>query len=344
MEKPETPSFTDPPAGSMAGATVSNAVAASDAANMAVLAGMDVSAQPAAVPQPASGSFTPRERKPWLLIYNCQAMGLGNCLNLLCDSILVEAHDPATYGPNAARILANLDGYERILVAPFVEIQQKIDFGKRDNVWRLPTPLFTAYHPDLCYLAADGPLSRGPLGHYHSAIAFAAFRCGLTEQQALALYCEDTYQQLGYFDRWSKDREVFIGAFKSFGFEIGPLFTEWTRSGSFMHSINHPKIHCLRDIAIAILERAGKEVNVTDILPHDNLTSGPVFPVYPEIGTRLGVRGSYLFKPGGAYTVKGLEHYLSDCYRIYRGTTDLTPSMPVFFPTLDRALTLVKGA
>lgn len=270
-------------------------------------------------------------------------MGLASCLELLCNSICVEWYDPSSYPKHAASILSNLDKYDRIIVCPAVEIQQKIDFGTRDNIWRLPAPLFSSYHPDLCYLSAEGDLARGPLGHYHSAIAYAAFVCGLQEQDTLALYCENTYAKLGYFDRWVHDRNAYLDAFKTFGFDISSKFVEWSRTGPFMYTINHPKMSCLRDVAIVALARANLEINNTQILPHDNLANGPIFPVYPEIGARLGVWGSYLFKPGGTYQVKKLDQFVAESFQVYRSSVDTKPSMVEFLPMIENAISFVRS-
>ena len=70
----------------------------------------------------------------------------------------------------------------------------------------LPHLWFQGYHPDLCYLAGKGPLSRGAAGPYHSAIAWSAWRAGLDEQQTLALYNANTYEALGYLSAWDGAR------------------------------------------------------------------------------------------------------------------------------------------
>ena len=73
--------------------------------------------------------------------------------------------------------------------------------------------------------------------------------------------------------------------------EMGPF-------GGLHASPFHPKIDCLNDLARAIIRRAGLPLTNSLSRPPDNLATGPVFPVYPEIGRRLGVAGDYLFKLG----------------------------------------------
>ncbi|MGH8028482.1 MAG: WcbI family polysaccharide biosynthesis putative acetyltransferase, partial [Arenimonas sp.] len=125
---------------------------------------------------PAPGNDSERDaaarprswQRPWLLLFNCQAQGLANCLSLLSNDIAVEWYDTLTLDDSRDTILANLDRYDRVLVAPAIEHLFALDLGERDNVWRLPNLHFGAYHPDLCILAQEGALSTGPLGLYHS--------------------------------------------------------------------------------------------------------------------------------------------------------------------------------
>ena len=76
----------------------------------------------------------------------------------------------------------------------------------------------------------------------------------------------------------------------------------------------------------------------TAIIPHDNLTHGPIFPVYPEIGARIGVHGSYLFKPGGEYRLITLEQYVAACFQVYRESPAEVPSVPAFMAPIERVI------
>lgn len=282
-------------------------------------------------------------RQPWLLLYNCQVMGLGNSLNLLSDEIDVEFHDPGSFRKQAKAILHRLQSYDRVLVAPQLEHQLGEEWVGHAKVWRVPTISFNAYHPDICYLLDSGSSLKGPLGDYHSLIAYAAFACGLTEARALALYRESIYGSLGYFERWDHARKALLDTFTDHGFDIAAKFVDWSRNGPFMYSFNHPRVHCVRDIAVAILARAGLAPVYWDALPQDNLANGPIFPVYPEIAARLGVGGSYLFKMGGKYQFIGLEEFVSESYRIYRDHPRIG-IRPEFARILDEAMGVIRTA
>ena len=126
--------------------------------------------------------------------------------------------------------------------------------------------------------AAQKPLGR---------LSFADRLCRLPgrprpEKRTLALYREEIYAALGYLDRWDHARDRLLGTFRDHGFDISQPFIAWTRGEPFMHSPNHPRIHCLRDVACGILARAGLEASYLASLPHDNLANGPIYPVYPR--------------------------------------------------------------
>jgi hypothetical protein len=285
----------------------------------------------------------PGQRQQWLLVYNCQVMGLGNCLNLMCDDIDVEYYDPAGYRKHARILQRRLDDFERVLVAPQLERSLDTDFSGHPGFWRVPTLSFNAYHPDICYLLESGKALKGALGDYHSLIAYAAFRAGLNERSTLALYRADVYAALGYFDRWDRARGTLLAAFAEQGLDISQHFMRWSRNGPFMYSINHPRLPCVRDVARCVLARAGLEASYLDPMPHDNLANGPVYPIYPEIAARLGVEGSYLFKPGGKYEFIRLEAFVASSFQLYREHRDLVVR-PEFAHLLEKAMPIVEAA
>lgn len=298
--------------------------------------------QPEATPSAPAMTAMTVGRRPWLLLYNCQGIGLANCLNLLCDDIEVEFHDPAGFNRNRDAIVARLPEFERILVAPQLEKNHALDFSGLDTVWRIPTISFDAYHPDICYLVNAGKSLKGPLGDYHSLIAYAAFRRGLNKAQALSLFNERVYDALGYFDRWDAARARLLGLFRHHGFEIAASYANWSRSGAFMYSFNHVRIHCLRDVALQILGRAGLQAQDSGLLPHDNLANGPIYPIYPEIGSRLGATGSYRFKLGGKYQCIGLEDFIAASFELYR-STDGADVRPEYARMFEHTLSTIEA-
>jgi hypothetical protein len=290
--------------------------------------------------RPVPSVSLPSVRERWLLVYNCQVLGLANCLNLLSDEIEVEYHDPHSFLRESGDIAKRLDSFDRVLASPRQMEQSPIDLDRHGKALVVPTISFSAYHPDICYLQHEGKELKGPLGDYHSLIAFAAFRSGLDVDATLALYRADTYARLGYFVRWDPARNAMLGSFRKHGFDLAPSFLEWSRAGAFMYSINHPRIACVRDVARAVLARAGIKALYADALPQDNLANGPIFPVYPEIAHRLGVEGSRLFKVGGAYRFLHLRGFVEESFRLYRDAGDINIRTE-HAELLDAAMTLI---
>lgn len=268
-------------------------------------------------------------------------MGLANCLNLICPSIDVEFHDPSGFIREREKIMARLPSFERILVAPQLEKTLELDLSGHDTAWRVPTINFDGYHPDICYLLQAGKSLKGPLGDYHSLIAYAAFRSGFDEAGTIQLFNERMYASLGYFDRWDQARTRMLEVFRSHGLDIANRYVHWSRNGPFMYSFNHVRIHCLRDIALTILERAGIDAQLVDFLPHDNLANGPVYPIYPEIAERVGAQGNYLFKPGGRYQCIGLQEFITASFELYRSAGDVE-IRPEYARSLAHALTTIR--
>ena len=286
----------------------------------------------------------PSVRERWLLVYNCQVLGLANCLNLLSDEIEVEYHDPHSLRREADDIGKRLSGFDRVLASPRLLEQSPIDLDRHGKAWAVPTISFNAYHPDLCYLQHGGKELKGPLGDYHSLIAYAAFRSGLDVEATLALHRAETYAKLGYFGRWDPARNALLADFRKHGFDLDAPFLEWCRTGAFMYSINHPRIACVRDVARSVLARAGIKAQYNDALPQDNLANGPIFPIYPEIANRLGVEGSRMFKMAGAYRFLHLRGFVEESFKLYRereggnGGITIRPEQAAL---LDAAMTLI---
>lgn len=254
----------------------------------------------------------------WLLLYNCQANGLGNCLNLMCDEIAVEHFDPTGYARERERLASELRAFDRIFVAPQFQGLGNALEPVADRVASLPTVFFNGYHPDVCYVNSGPRPLRGPLGEYHSIIAYASYVAGLSEEEACSQFRERTYERLGYPGRWEKSWRRLLASFNRHGFDLSPRRAAWSRAGVFMYTVNHPRIHCLRDVAAMVLEREGRKARYLDVLPPDNLANGPVIPVYPGLASRLGCEGSRLFKRPGAYRHFPLEAFVAESYAAYR--------------------------
>ena len=278
----------------------------------------------------------------WLLLGNCQVFGLANCLRVLSPGLAVEAWDLASYQRDGDALDARLSDFDRILVMD--QASDLLPMAEDERIARLPGLYFSGYHPDLCYLAQDGPLSRGPLGHYHSAIAYAGFALGFDVARTLGFFNRETYERLGYFDAWTPARNLLLDAFARDGFDLRLRFVDWVRKGPFMHTINHPRIDVLLDVARMLLEQAGVAHADPGFVPEDNLVKSAVFPVYPELASSLGVGGTYRFKPGGEYRVMGLDEFVAASFDAYRDAGDVRPTHPAFRDRIEYVVDRLGGA
>lgn len=281
----------------------------------------------------------------WILISNCQTYGLAHSLQMLAEGVTVEPLDVSQYSREIKQYNARFGEYDRVLAGLGAAALPNADFSRAPRVDKFPELSFSAYHPDLTYIV-DGPTNiMGPLEAYHSMIAFVAHGKGRSVADTLPLFNARTYAACGYLDRWATDRDNLTVYCGSCGLDVGQAVRRWGRRGAFMYSINHPRIHVLYDLARIYLEREGYEARVSDVLPHDNLANGGVFPVYPEIGDALGVPGSYLFKLDRGYTQIGLPQYVEECFAVYdRHPPGALAPHAIFRATYERVASVLDGA
>ena len=253
----------------------------------------------------------------WLLISNCQTAGLATSIQLLNRGIQVLAVDVWHYLADEPKWNAMMQDCSRVVVAP--EVEHMIE-GRLPDVpvlTRLPALSFSAYHPDLCYINGYAGTVSGPLGHYHSLIAFSGYKQGLSPQDTMALFNAKLYEQCGYFDYWEPEKQRTHKLFKDHGIDISSRFIHWGRHGSFMHSSDHPKIETVYEISRCFLSSLDIEIQSNEFRPIDGLVNGACWPVYPEIGEVLGVEGSYIFKRNLAFSQISLADFINESYGVY---------------------------
>ncbi|QAU35549.1 GSCFA domain-containing protein [Janthinobacterium sp. 17J80-10] len=242
-----------------------------------------------------------------LILGNCQGKGLARLLQAMSTNV-TATHLELTGGMLAQIRSGEVDiakmGAENdvILLHPHAEFLQFIEQKHPDiraRIKMIPAINFSAFHPDLVYIKnGRSGHALGPLGEYQSSIAFYGWRNGLTVEETIGLFAEDVYAKLGFFDYWDSARAFLQHNEQLTGIPLEKSLNKWSAGGCWMYSVNHPKLRVLADVARAILAREG-----IDALPdaeqfvQDDLASGPVWPVYPEIGKRLGIgNGHYFFK------------------------------------------------
>ena len=250
----------------------------------------------------------------WLLVFNCTNIGLANSLKLLVPGLEVESIDFGRFKKDFASYAPRLDTFDLILTAPDFVNNQCVDFANVAPVQTVPIPYFDAYHPDLCYLTGTKGILKGPMGDYHSKIITAAYKKRVPKASVRALFTSSRYFEFGYLDRWEPAKAALIDGFANVGLNIDGYFRTWSVRRQFMHSVNHPAIEVVYDMARRILTREEIEYVDTRILPHDNLMNGPIYPVFDEIAERLSIQGSYLFKLPAQYRCITLDQFINASY------------------------------
>ena len=205
-----------------------------------------------------------------------------------------------------------------------IEQQFPDDFHK---IRRFPCFNFSAYHPDLVYVFSKKTKTflSGLTGDYQSAIVLASWLDGLSIEQTLSLFRDDVFEALGYYRFWETAEKSMIDAGNRCNLPLHDLFVKWTQQGCWMYSVNHPKKFVLADVARQLLAREHIEtiLDAEDFVV-DGLAKGPVWPVYPEVGQRLGIKGQYRFKsveglcPSNQPVLTlALKEFISESYALY---------------------------
>jgi GSCFA family/Polysaccharide biosynthesis enzyme WcbI len=244
--------------------------------------------------------------KKFLLMGNCQVRGLGRLMRAMTGGAEVRAIEAV---PEVIKRLETRDIELSILIAECTLIFVHADAvtlqaleknfpADYPKVRLIPKVGFAAFHPDMDYVEdSKGAHVFGPLGAYQSTLAFFCWKQKFSKAETLRLFCEETYETLGYFEYWALAKSILINEGVLTGIAMEPLVEKWSRSGCWMYSFNHPKLLVLADIAKALLEREGiKTLPGVEEYVDDEMNSSSVWPIYPEIGKRIGLAGHYLFK------------------------------------------------
>lgn len=160
---------------------------------------------------------------------------------------------------------------------------------------QLPLFVFNGYHPDAVWL--HGVTAPTETGAIHSRIAAAGWLTGKSATQTAALFTGAHYDRLGYFDVFASEKTQLIARFAADGgIDISDLFDTWSAQGNFLHTPNHPVAQVFFDIAHAGMAQAGltegldpEKVAAQRAALDDNLATGIIWPLYPEIAEHLGI-------------------------------------------------------
>lgn len=177
-----------------------------------------------------------------------------------------------------------------VLIEKHPDITGKIRF--------VPRVAFSAFHPDMGYAhKASGGNVHGFCGAYQSLLTFYAYENKFSVDQAVSLFTPKVFEAVNYFDYFATSEALLIEQGQLSNLPMTGLLNKWKRTGSFMYTLNHPKMFVLTDIVRAFLEREKIPYNNHALdYSDDTMINGPAWGVYPDIARKIGVDGGYFFK------------------------------------------------
>ncbi len=278
-----------------------------------------------------------------LMIGNCQAMGMVKLIKAMCVDISIDYLQllPSTYESMKSG-LTDFNSFNwgdhdiNTLMSEcdliFIQSGEKIFnfFQQRfpdtsHKIRFFPNIIFNAFHPDMLYITDKGKQLPSPTGCYHSSIACFGWLNDFTVEETLSLFCEDVFKALGFFDYWQVSVNYLVKQGEASNLPLDKMIESWSKRDIWMHTINHPKVFVLADVARALLgrEKIPFVPNIEENLG-DTLANGPCWKAYPEIASRFGFEGQYQFKNRGRITSKnvgellfGLEDFVRASFELF---------------------------
>lgn len=189
----------------------------------------------------------------------------------------------------------------------------------------LPVLAFSGFHPDMVYVFRDdGMPVVGPTMDYHSRIAVAAYLAGMSAAEAASLYNRLVFRRLGYLESFSKECALLTAHWAGYDIDAAPLLQGWRETGCFMHSVNHPKVAPLLDlarVACTLMEIVPENPGVSADDVDDTLKVFPIHPVFADIAQAAGVAPEGMFRTAmnqdGNFHAFGIEEFVHESYRVF---------------------------
>lgn len=194
---------------------------------------------------------------------------------------------------------------------------------KKLKVLTIPEIYFNAFHPDLTYiLLRNGSVLTSPLIHYHSKIIFYSFLNNLNYKKIKNLFDANIFYELNYNTYWKSSINNLKNIFDKTDINFWNFFNNIKKNSIFMHSINHPDVRVICELAQSILSTLKVDYAITTdecvrLLPDHLKNYGPIWPIYPGVADSFGMQGNYLFLKNTA-TIFSLEEFIEESWNIYK--------------------------
>ena len=255
---------------------------------------------------------------------NCMTGGLTSALSLLLPT--TQFVSIPYVGVDEVVLREQLSASDKWLVSGPEEIQTAaMDHISNSRLRRIPFPdlYFNAFQPDQVYAwMRDGSLVESATGPYNSAIALWAWQHGLNAQQTISLFTPEVLGALGYHDRWQVSIDRLRHDFVPFPhLDYRDVIIPLQRSGAFMHTVNHPKVPAMAQMARLLAKQIDPSVD-TESIPVENMMVDGLFmasvswSVYPSVANALGIKGAFMWKLED-HSVIGLEEFVQRSFAKY---------------------------
>ncbi len=228
---------------------------------------------------------------------NCQSYAMGRCLRALLPDAEITALNwsELTSPAHVARLVESLGMFDVVVAQPvnlpeLAPLSPKALIRGQTRCIFYPGVNFTGFQPDAVRAFGKGLTSL--IGEWHSALIMAAWRMAMPPRRAEELFNAYVYGVLGYFDEYAKASRFLVKGASRIEWDLSAELRSWP--APFVHTANHPKIGVMMDLARGVCSRMGLEPDPEAVLPPDPF-AGVAWPIYPEIGRRLGLSGEMTF-------------------------------------------------
>jgi hypothetical protein len=256
----------------------------------------------------------------------CQSFGIAAALGALFPAAVVTPQplpaqwDDADQERSCALQLADQDVWISSSHTGLLD-KHLASATRRPRLITVPVIGFSAFHPDICYAAkrSTGELT---VHHYNSAIAVWTYRHRVLPEDAQRLFNARVFRELGYFNEWNANVRALRQAFADSALQahFDTFFLHIQRTGNFMHSGNHPKIHVLVRLAQTIALELGCAPDIlSQHIEPDDFLSQASWPLYPEVARSLSIPGgSYRWKINAHTRLDSVQAYIDFAYHAYQ--------------------------
>ena len=258
-----------------------------------------------------------------LVISNCATAYYVQALQVLCPGWTVKgvqvhlAERWISTDPNAA-FIAYVDEVEVYFGLPIEGSLINSRLSKNVAKYYVPAFSFRGLHPDSFHLAEHRSVLE--VGNIFSRIVCACYLQGRGVTETVATFREEVFDRLGYFHAFEDEKQNLISRFLACGMDLSESFEHWNSKGKFLYTYNHPKSLVLADIisargSVICGKRAYAHYDEL-IAIHDYLGDSIIWPVYPDIAARHGIKDSLVWRKGAqaGYEEIGLIDFVAQSF------------------------------